>query len=160
MNGQASSEQAASVYNKVRPGVQHLRRTPPFGHLQNCCYVLQAFDPLQSRNGGLLEVTICQTSNPLCNCGCPLQETLRVNILASCMILRRSYCCLQVFTPFECDLRPWDAQKFAQCTAKKRIIMVGDSLMRQQFQSLACLTSNVTVTPQASQYSSIAQTSR
>ena len=76
------------------------------------------------------------------------------------MTLRRSYCCLQVFTPFECDLRPWDAQKFAQCTAKKRIIMVGDSLMRQQFQSLACLTSNVTVTPQASQYSSIAQTSR
>ncbi len=51
----------------------------------------------------------------------------------------------QVFKPFECDLRPWDAQKFAQCTAKKRIIMIGDSLMRQQFQSLACLTSNVSV---------------
>ena len=51
----------------------------------------------------------------------------------------------QVFKPFDCSLRPWDSQKFAQCTAKKRIIMVGDSLMRQQFQSLACLTSNVTV---------------
>ena len=51
----------------------------------------------------------------------------------------------QVFQPFECDLRPWDGGKFAQCTAKKRIIMIGDSLMRQQFQSLACLTGNVTV---------------
>lgn len=54
-------------------------------------------------------------------------------------------CTVQVFRPFECDLRPWDARKFAQCTAKKRIVMIGDSLMRQQFQSLACLTSNVTV---------------
>ena len=68
MNGQTSPEQVASVYNKVRPGVQHLRRNLPFGHLQNCCYVLQAFGPLQSRNGGLLEVTICQTSNPPCSC--------------------------------------------------------------------------------------------
>ena len=50
-----------------------------------------------------------------------------------------------MFKPFECDLRPWDAQKFAHCTAKKRIIMIGDSLMRQQFQSLACLTSNISV---------------
>lgn len=47
--------------------------------------------------------------------------------------------------PFDCDLRPWDSEKFAQCTAKKRIIMVGDSLMRQQFQSLACLTGNISV---------------
>lgn len=51
----------------------------------------------------------------------------------------------QVFKPFQCDLRPWDAQKFAQCASKKRIIMIGDSLMRQQFQSLACLTGNVSV---------------
>ena len=39
-------------------------------------------------------------------------------------------------------------RSFAQCTAKRRIIMIGDSLMRQQFQSLACLTSNVTVSMQ------------
>ena len=42
-------------------------------------------------------------------------------------------------------LAAWDAQKFAQCASKKRIIMIGDSLMRQQFQSLACLTGNVSV---------------
>ena len=51
----------------------------------------------------------------------------------------------QVFKPFQCDLRPWDAQKFAQCASKKRIIMIGDSLMRQQWLSLACLLSDVTV---------------
>ncbi len=51
----------------------------------------------------------------------------------------------KVFRPHECALRPWSAQEFARCTADRRIIMIGDSLMRQQWLSLACLLSEVTV---------------
>ena len=40
-----------------------------------------------------------------------------------------------------CDLRPWDAKDFLQCTAKRRMIMVGDMSMHQLFNSLACLLS-------------------
>ena len=48
---------------------------------------------------------------------------------------------LQVFRPYVCDLRPWDAKDFLQCTAKRRMIMVGDMSMHQLFNSLACLLS-------------------
>ena len=53
----------------------------------------------------------------------------------------------QVFKPYECNLRSWDAEKFSECTAARRIIMIGDSLMRQQFMSLACLANDVVVRP-------------
>ena len=52
---------------------------------------------------------------------------------------------MQVYKPYECDLRPWNPEQFADCTAAKRIIMIGDSLMRQQWLSLACLLNDVTV---------------
>ncbi|KAK9907951.1 hypothetical protein WJX75_000456 [Coccomyxa subellipsoidea] len=51
----------------------------------------------------------------------------------------------KVYKPYECDLRPWNPEQFADCTAAKRIIMIGDSLMRQQWLSLACLLNDVTV---------------
>ncbi len=51
----------------------------------------------------------------------------------------------QVFKPYDCNLRPWNAEKFSECTAARRIIMIGDSLMRQQFMSLACLANDVVV---------------
>lgn len=40
-----------------------------------------------------------------------------------------------------CNLRPWDREDFLQCTAKRRMIMVGDMSMHQLFNSLACLLS-------------------
>lgn len=51
----------------------------------------------------------------------------------------------QVYKPYDCDLRPWNPEHFAECTAAKRIIMIGDSLMRQQWLSLACMLADVTV---------------
>ena len=48
---------------------------------------------------------------------------------------------LQVFRPYVCEMRPWDAVDFLQCTARRRIIMVGDMSMHQLFNSLACLLS-------------------
>lgn len=50
----------------------------------------------------------------------------------------------QVFRAHQCELRPWDAAGFAGCLAGRRLIMVGDSLMRQSFQSLGCLAAPVT----------------
>ena len=47
--------------------------------------------------------------------------------------------CLQIFRPFVCDMRPWDGQDFLQCTAKRRMILIGDMSMHQLFNSLACL---------------------
>ena len=49
----------------------------------------------------------------------------------------------QVFRAHQCELRPWDAAGFAGCLAGRRLIMVGDSLMRQSFQSLGCLAAPV-----------------
>ncbi|EIE21588.1 hypothetical protein COCSUDRAFT_66960 [Coccomyxa subellipsoidea C-169] len=46
----------------------------------------------------------------------------------------------QVYKPFVCDMRQWDLQEFAKCTANRRMIMVGDMSMQQMFNSLACLT--------------------
>lgn len=45
----------------------------------------------------------------------------------------------KVFRPYGCELHPMDSQHFAQCLKGRRIIMIGDSTMRQMFQSLACL---------------------
>ena len=45
----------------------------------------------------------------------------------------------QVFKPYGCELHPMNARHFAQCLQGRRIIMIGDSTMRQMFQSLACL---------------------
>ena len=51
---------------------------------------------------------------------------------------------VQVFQPHSCDLAPWDAAAFGQCIKGKRLIFIGDSTTRQQFQSLACLLGPVT----------------
>ena len=51
----------------------------------------------------------------------------------------------KVFRPHACELRSWSAERFAQCVAKRRIIMLGDSLMRQQWMSMACMLNNVIV---------------
>ena len=45
----------------------------------------------------------------------------------------------QVFKPHACELQPMDAQHFSQCLRNRRVIMIGDSTMRQMFQSLACI---------------------
>ncbi|CAL5226961.1 g9846 [Coccomyxa viridis] len=45
----------------------------------------------------------------------------------------------QVFRPHACDLQPLDAGRFSQCLQGRRVIMIGDSTMRQMFQSLACI---------------------
>ena len=44
-----------------------------------------------------------------------------------------------MFRPFACDLHAMNATHFAQCLKGQRIIIIGDSTMRQVFQSLACL---------------------
>ena len=53
----------------------------------------------------------------------------------------------KVFRPHACALRAWSPERFDQCMAQRRIIMLGDSLMRQQWMSLACMLNNVTVRP-------------
>ncbi len=45
----------------------------------------------------------------------------------------------KVFRPYACDLHAMNATYFAQCLKGQRMIIVGDSTMRQVFQSLACL---------------------
>ncbi len=45
----------------------------------------------------------------------------------------------KVFRPFACDLHAMNATHFAQCLKGQRMIIIGDSTMRQVFQSLACL---------------------
>lgn len=45
----------------------------------------------------------------------------------------------QVFQADQCQLRNFDAQNFSQRMRKRKLIMVGDSLMRLHFYSLACL---------------------
>lgn len=47
----------------------------------------------------------------------------------------------KVFKPHACELNAWNASRFEQCLAGRCIIIVGDSTMRQTFQSLACLMS-------------------
>ena len=45
----------------------------------------------------------------------------------------------KVFRPHACDLQEFSAEQFQACLRGRRIIMIGDSTMRQLFQSLACL---------------------
>ncbi|CAK0787972.1 hypothetical protein CVIRNUC_011194 [Coccomyxa viridis] len=45
----------------------------------------------------------------------------------------------KVFKPHACELHAWNASHFEECLAGRRIIIIGDSTMRQAFQSLACL---------------------
>jgi len=45
----------------------------------------------------------------------------------------------KVFKPHACELNPWNASHFEQCLKGRRVIIIGDSTMRQTFQSLACL---------------------
>ncbi|KAK9916493.1 hypothetical protein WJX75_003317 [Coccomyxa subellipsoidea] len=50
---------------------------------------------------------------------------------------RREY--RKVFKPHDCALHHFNPEHFEQCLAGRRIIIIGDSTMRQMFQSLACL---------------------
>ena len=45
----------------------------------------------------------------------------------------------KIFEPHACELNAFDASDFSQCMAGQRLIIIGDSTMRQIFQSLACL---------------------
>jgi hypothetical protein len=56
----------------------------------------------------------------------------------------------QVFKPHGCKLRPWDAAAFSECVRGRRLIFIGDSTTRQQFQSLACLLGPVTASEHGS----------
>ena len=47
----------------------------------------------------------------------------------------------KIFQPYSCDLHRMNATHFSKCLAGQRIIIIGDSTMRQVFQSLACLLS-------------------
>jgi hypothetical protein len=52
---------------------------------------------------------------------------------------------LQVFQPRDCQFHPWSSEHFNTCFAGRRLVMIGDSLMRQTFQSLGCLLRSSTV---------------
>ena len=45
----------------------------------------------------------------------------------------------KIFQPYSCDLHRMNATHFSKCLAGQRLIIIGDSTMRQVFQSLACL---------------------
>lgn len=45
----------------------------------------------------------------------------------------------KTFEPYGCELHAFNSSHFSQCLKGRRIIIVGDSTMRQTFQSLACL---------------------
>lgn len=45
----------------------------------------------------------------------------------------------KTFEPHACELNAFDASDFSQCMAGQRLIIIGDSTMRQVFQSLACI---------------------
>ncbi len=49
----------------------------------------------------------------------------------------------KVYKPHACELRPFSAEQFEACLPGKRVIIIGDSTMRQMFQSLACLMTPV-----------------
>ena len=48
----------------------------------------------------------------------------------------------KIFQPYSCDLHRMNATHFSKCLTGQRIIIIGDSTMRQVFQSLACLLSD------------------
>lgn len=45
----------------------------------------------------------------------------------------------KTFEPHSCELHAFNASHFSECMTRRRIIIIGDSTMRQVFQSLACL---------------------
>ena len=49
----------------------------------------------------------------------------------------------QVFVPEQCSLRMLDPARFDEVMAGRRLIMFGDSIMRIQWLSLACLLRTV-----------------
>ena len=49
----------------------------------------------------------------------------------------------QVFVPEQCSLRMLDPARFDEVMAGRRLIMLGDSIMRIQWLSLACLLRTV-----------------
>ncbi len=59
---------------------------------------------------------------------------------------------VQVFQPHTCKLKPWNAAAFSQCIKGRRLIFMGDSTTRQQFQSLACLLGPVIASEHASEH--------
>ena len=48
----------------------------------------------------------------------------------------------KIFQPYSCDLHKMNATHFSKCLTGQRLIIIGDSTMRQVFQSLACLLSD------------------
>lgn len=42
-----------------------------------------------------------------------------------------------------CELHPWSPEGFMRCMSGRRLILIGDSLMRQTFHSLACMLGSV-----------------
>lgn len=42
-----------------------------------------------------------------------------------------------------CELHPWSPEGFMRCMSGRRLILIGDSLMRQTFHSLACMLASV-----------------
>ncbi len=78
-----------------------------------------------------------------------------------CCTRQCAYCtqlAAQVYQPHACELHAWDAHGFDSCLAERKIILIGDSMMRQMFQSLACLLAPVTVSEYASNWSSTSAT--
>ena len=80
------------------------------------------------------------------------------NSLATRSCHNGSWLSAQEYQPHACKLHPWDALGFDRCLANRCVILVGDSLMRQMFQSLACLLAPVTLTEHASNWSSTSTT--
>ena len=62
-------------------------------------------------------------------------------------LIRQEY--RQIFQADLCQLRNFDARDFSQKMGKRKLIMVGDSLMRLNFYSLACLMKSEVSKPSA-----------
>jgi hypothetical protein len=70
--------------------------------------------------------------------------TVTIKRREPCRTLQITWLCMgQVFRAEGCNLRTWNASGFGDCFAGRRLILVGDSLMRQNFASLGCLLAPV-----------------
>ncbi|CAL8469668.1 g9209 [Coccomyxa elongata] len=58
----------------------------------------------------------------------------------------------KVFLADQCQLRQFDAAAFQTCFAGRRLFLIGDSLMRQQFASLACLLKGVSASGKSARW--------
>ena len=83
--------------------------------------------------GGCINVMSDCTMRPTVKCPVGL-ETPSLSLAATPLQEFR-----KVFKPHACELHAWNASHFEECLAGRRIIIIGDSTMRQAFQSLACL---------------------